>query len=84
MQVNNALQGSKLGSANVPDVPHQFDALPDSALVRLPTMVMLFGVSRATIWRWVKQGVLPAPKHPSVRVAGWLVGEVRTYMENMK
>ena len=31
-----------------------FDQLPDSAMVRLPTVIALYGCSKATIWRLVK------------------------------
>ena len=31
-----------------------FDQLPDSAMVRLPTVAALYGCSKATIWRLVK------------------------------
>ena len=31
-----------------------FDNLPDSAMVRLPTVAALYGCSKATIWRLVK------------------------------
>lgn len=57
----------------VPD----FDALADSGFVRLPSLLLLFACSRATIWRWVKAGKLPAPKKLSHRVTAWNVGELR-------
>ena len=31
-----------------------FDNLPNSAMVRLPTVTALYGCSKATIWRLVK------------------------------
>lgn len=54
-----------------------FDALPDSAFVRLPNLLVLFACSRATIWRWVKNGLLPAPKKVGPRVTAWSVAELR-------
>jgi predicted DNA-binding transcriptional regulator AlpA len=53
-----------------------FDTLPDSAYVRLPVITALVGVSRATVWRWTRQGNLPK----AVRIAGvtlWNVGALR-------
>ena len=55
----------------------QFDTLPDAAHVRLPAVVALFGISRATVWRWVKEQRIPAPKHFGVRVSAWSVRELR-------
>jgi predicted DNA-binding transcriptional regulator AlpA len=53
-----------------------FDVLPDAAQVRLPVVLALFSISRATVWRWTKTGALPDPIH----IGGgtfWKVGELR-------
>ena len=55
----------------------QFDTLPDAAHVRLPAVLALFGISRATAWRWVKEQKIPAPKHIGTRVSAWNVGDLR-------
>lgn len=54
-----------------------FDKLPDSAFVRLPSLLTLFACSRATIWRRVKEKKLPAPKKLGPRLSAWNVGEIR-------
>ncbi len=54
----------------------EFDTLPDSAYVRLPVITALVGISRATVWRWTRQGNLPK----SIRISGvtlWSVGALR-------
>ena len=56
-----------------------FDSLPDSAGVRLPVTQALFGVSAPTVWRWSRQGLLPAPTKRG-GVALWNVGELRRAM----
>jgi predicted DNA-binding transcriptional regulator AlpA len=56
-----------------------FDELPDSAFVRMPVMTALFAVSKASIWRWTRDGRLPSP----TRISGvtlWNVGELRIAM----
>lgn len=49
-----------------------FDKLPNSAAVPVPTAILVLGRSRATIWRWLKEGTLTAVKsktrHTSVNV----------------
>lgn len=55
----------------------QFDTLPDAAHVRLPAVLALFGISRATAWRWVKEKKIPEPKHFGSRVSAWNVGDLR-------
>ena len=36
-------------------------ALPDTARVRLPTVLATFAISESTVTRWVRAGLLPAP-----------------------
>jgi len=53
-----------------------FESLPDCAIVRLPIVRQLFGISSPTVWRWSKNGLLPTP----IRVAGitgWQVGAIK-------
>lgn len=61
----------------VPLALSQFDDLPNSAFIRLPTMTGLYGVSAATIWRGVKNGTIPKPRKLSERCTAWQVGSVR-------
>jgi hypothetical protein len=58
-----------------------FDALPDSAYVRVSTLAGLLDVSEATVWRKVRLKALPAP---SKLVGGsmWQVGVVRALMRS--
>lgn len=53
------------------------DNLPDSAHVRLPVVQSIFACSPATVWRAVKVGRIPAPKHFGPRLCAWNVGELR-------
>lgn len=56
-----------------------FDALPDSAFIRQPTLEALLGVSASTVWRLVASGDLPRVKISS-RTTAWRVGVVRAYL----
>ena len=66
-------------AARAPSIPAalaQFDSLPDSAHVRLPTVAAWRGISPATVWRWVQTGRLPAPTKLG-NVTAWKVGDLR-------
>jgi predicted DNA-binding transcriptional regulator AlpA len=56
-----------------------FDSLPDSAILRQPSLEALLGVSASTIWRLVNSGALPRVKL-TARCTGWRVGDVRAYL----
>ena len=53
-----------------------FNTLPDDALARVATVRVLFDCSVPTIWRWAKNGTLPAPISVG-GVTGWRVGDLR-------
>ena len=54
-----------------------FDVMPDSAHVRIDVVSGWRGVSRATVWRWVKAGYLPAPVKIGPNSTAWRVGDLR-------
>ena len=54
-----------------------FDALPDSANVRVRTVMGLYGCSIATVWRNVRLGYIPTPRKLTARTTVWNVGELR-------
>lgn len=64
-------------NAPPPEALKNFDALPDSANVRVNVVAALYGCSVSTIWRMARQGKIPAPRKLSERVTGWNVAEIR-------
>ena len=68
---------SKQTISIISDTLQNFDLLPDSASVRLPTVQALYACSPATIWRGVKAGRIPAPHKLSPRCSCWNVSELR-------
>lgn len=61
----------------IPDALRHFDSLPDSANVRVSTVAAWLGVSTATVYRYAKAGLIPAPHKLGPRVTAWNVGELR-------
>ena len=59
-----------------PDIKH-WDDLPSSKLVSLPVVCAMLGVSPATVWRRVKQGLLANPHRRGKRCSRWSVGQIR-------
>lgn len=54
-----------------------FDDLPNTANVRLPVVMGLYGVSAATVWRGVLNGHIPKPHKLTARTTVWNVGDLR-------
>lgn len=61
----------------IQDALERFDQLPDSANVRLPVVMQLYGISSATVWRAVKAGTIPTPRKLTPRTTAWLVKDLR-------
>ena len=60
-----------------------FEALPNTAFVRQPTVKLLYACSAPTVWRWVKKGLIPKPH----RIGGttvWSVGDLRESLAAIK
>jgi predicted DNA-binding transcriptional regulator AlpA len=64
-------------SNELPNALVNFDQLPNSAYVRLPVMINLYGVSATTIWRYVGEGKIPNSVKLTPRTTCWNVGEIR-------
>lgn len=75
MSTKNAMVGE------VDPALKMFDELPDSARVRVGVVAALEGCCDATIWRWVKLGLFPAPQKIG-NVTTWGVGELRQARAN--
>lgn len=61
----------------IPEALQNFDQLPDSAHVRLPTVRRLYGISSASVWRGVKAGTIPKPRKLTPRTTAWQVRDLR-------
>lgn len=53
-----------------------FDLLPDSGSIRLPVVAALFACSIGTVYRRVKDGLIPEPKKVG-NIVTWNVGQIR-------
>ena len=61
----------------IPEALQNFDQLPDSANIRLPIVMRLYGISSASVWRGVKSGNIPKPRKLTPRTTAWLVSDIR-------
>lgn len=62
---------------SIPEALQNFDQLPDSANIRLPIVMRLYGISSASVWRGVKSGIIPKPRKLTPRTTAWLVADIR-------
>ena len=63
--------------STIPAALANFDSLPDSAHVRLPTVAAWRSISSATVWRHVKCGLIPKPVKLGPNITAWNVGSLR-------
>jgi prophage regulatory protein len=76
-----------------PTSPNWFDQTPDSAYIRErqligdksdPSCPKLLPVSRATLWRMVKESRFPAPHRLGPNTTAWRVGDIRNYLQAIR
>jgi predicted DNA-binding transcriptional regulator AlpA len=61
----------------IPFALQHFSSLPDEALIPDKVVAGVLGCSVPSVWRMSKDGRIPPPVHPSVRMARWVVGGIR-------
>lgn len=66
------------------DPVSDFDKLSASALVDVRTIMSLAGISRATVVRHVRAGILPKPIQLGPQAVRWTVAEVRKYLKGVE
>jgi prophage regulatory protein len=59
-----------------------FDSLPAEAILRLPDVIALVGLCRASIYARAAQQTFPSPIKLTAHASGWRVGEVRAWLAN--
>jgi prophage regulatory protein len=52
-----------------------------SRFLRLPAVLALIGVSKATLYAWVKAGHFPTPHQLGQRAVAWLESEVIAWID---
>lgn len=66
--------------ATIPD----FDSLPAAAVVRVPEVLRITGMSRTTLWRRCRDGGFPQPvRLPGSAIIGWRAGDVRRWLASL-
>jgi prophage regulatory protein len=57
--------------------------IPVNKLLRLPAVLALIPVSRATWYSGVKSGRYPQPVKLSTRIVAWRAEDIRIFIENL-
>ncbi len=56
----------------------------DDRLITPNELAKMMGVSRSTIWGWIKEGKLPPRKKITQRTVGWFASEIEEWKENLE
>lgn len=49
-------------------------------VLRLPAVLSMLGVSKPTIYLWIRKGEFPAPLKIGRKASGWLLSEVESWI----
>lgn len=55
-------------------------SLPPEAMLRLPEVITLVGLSRASIYSRASQRTFPSPIKLTAHASGWRLGDVRAWL----
>ncbi|TEW45322.1 helix-turn-helix transcriptional regulator [Psychromonas algicola] len=50
-------------------------------IIRLKEVVALTGLSKATIYRYIKKGIFPKSKELGIRAVGWSLSDITEWLE---
>ena len=59
----------------------ELSALDFYSQISGPEVCRLFGISRTTLWKWVKAGRLPEPRYVEAHEPRWRLGELVAILE---
>lgn len=55
-------------------------SLPPEAFIRLPQVIALVGLKRASIYAKIGKGSFPAPHKLTAHASGWRIGDIRKWL----
>lgn len=61
----------------------QNSLLPETGYLRLPEVLRLISVSKATWWNGVKSGRFPKSVKLAPRITAWRVTDIKHYINNL-
>lgn len=62
------------------NAPRDYSSLPPEAVLRLPDVLTLVGLSRASVYAKVAERRFPAPIKLTQHASGWRIGDIRTWL----
>jgi len=66
----------------MPSINLDYSSLPPEAVLRLPDVLALVGLSRASIYAKVAERRFPAPIKLTQHASGWRMGDIRAWLAN--
>jgi len=52
-------------------------------ILRVKDLIDMLGVSRSTLWRMEKNGLLPPRRKISTRAVGWLLADIESFIKQL-
>jgi predicted DNA-binding transcriptional regulator AlpA len=57
--------------------------VPLEATLTLEDLVVIYGVGKRTIWRWVAENKIPRPYAVTRRIRRWKLSEIQRHLETL-
>lgn len=66
----------------MPSIRLDYSSLPAEAVLRLPDVLALVGLSRASVYAKVAEHRFPSPIKLTAHASGWRMGDIRAWLED--
>jgi prophage regulatory protein len=51
-------------------------------IIRIKELLIVLAVSRATLWRWIRDGAFPAPLRLGTFARGWKRSDIQAWIDS--
>ena len=66
----------------MPSINFDYSSLPPEAVLRLPDVLALVGLSRASVYAKVAEHRFPSPIKLTAHASGWRMGDIRAWLSD--
>ncbi len=56
----------------------------EERFIRLPEVMQMTGISKTTVYEYIRRGAFPKPYRPTVRISAWKLSEIKAWLDSFQ